>query len=240
MIVIPAIDIKNGKVVRLKQGKAEEATVYFDSPLETAKMWAAKGAELIHVVDLDGAIEGKSANTAVVREMAKACSAGIELGGGLRDEKTIKEALDAGVKRVVVGTRALDEKFISDMIKKFGADKIIVGIDAREGLVCTKGWLFRTKIKAVDMLKDMAGAGVKTVIYTDISKDGMLGGPNIASLRSMLKAAKIDVIASGGISSIEDVKQLKALESDGLKGMIIGKALYEGVVDLKEAIRICT
>lgn len=239
MKVIPAIDIKGGKVVRLTQGAAERETVYFDSPLDVAKMWVSSGALFIHVVDLDGAIEGKFKNMALIEEIAKSVKAKIELGGGLRDGAIIKEALDAGVEKIVLGTKALDEKFLSDMVKKFG-DRIVASIDAKDGFVYTKGWLYKSKFKATDLVNKVAMLGVNTINYTDISMDGMLEGPNINSLKAILHAAKVNVIAAGGISTIEDVKLLKSLESEGLKGIIIGKALYEKTIDLKEAIRVCS
>jgi len=238
MRIIPAIDIKGGKVVRLRQGKAEDETIYFDSPLEVAKMWADQGADFIHVVDLDGAIEGRLENLKLVKEIVDNTSVKIELGGGIRDERTILEVIDAGIEKVVIGTKALEEDFISKASKRFG-DRIVVGIDARDGIVLTKGWLFKTKTKATELVQIMARLGIKTINYTDISRDGMLAGPNIDGLKEVLKVSGVDIIASGGVSTIDDVKRLKCLESDGLKGMIIGKALYEKTIDLKEAIEIC-
>jgi len=239
MKVIPAIDIRGGKVVRLAQGKAEYETVYFDSPLEVARMWAARGADLIHVVDLDGAIEGSMKSLSLVKEIVDNVNVKIELGGGIRDLEAVQSLIDAGIDKVVIGTRALEEDFISKASKRFGG-RIVVGIDAKDGMVLTKGWLFKTKMKAFDLAKKMAGLGIKTINYTDVSRDGMLKGPNIDSLEEILKVKGIDIIASGGVSTIEDVRQLKALEGKGLKGMIIGKALYEKTIDLEEAIRICS
>jgi len=238
MIVIPAIDIRGGRVVRLAQGKADRQTVYSGEPVDVARAWADKGAGLLHVVDLDGAIDGKFNNLESIKKMAAAVDAGIELGGGLRDEAVISDLLSSGIKRVVVGTRAVDKEFLGNLLARF-AERIVAGLDARDGFVYTKGWTSKTNIRARDLVRDIAGMGVKTVIYTDISQDGMLKGPNIEGLKEILAAAEIDVIASGGISDIEDVKRLKALESDGLTGMIIGKALYEKRIDLKEAISIC-
>lgn len=238
MKVIPAIDIRGGKVVRLAQGKAECETVYFDSPLEVARMWAAQGADLIHVVDLDGAIFGEPKNLKLVKEIIDGVNVKIELGGGIRDEETVQSLIDVGIEKVVIGTRALEEDFISKVSKRFG-DRIVVGIDAKDGMVLTKGWLFKTEMKAVDLARKIAGLGIKTINYTDISRDGMLKGPNVDRLKKILKVKGIDIIASGGVSIIEDVRHLKALEGSGLKGMIIGKALYEKTIDLKEAIEIC-
>lgn len=237
--IIPAIDIKGGKVVRLTQGKAEKQTVYYDSPIEVAKMWVGYGIDLLHVVDLDGAIEGRFDNMPLIKEMVKCVDAKIELGGGLRDEAVIKDAFDAGVEKAVVGTRAIDTEFLSAIVKKFDG-KIVVSIDAMDGIVYTKGWLSKTGIKAVDLAKKMAGLGVKTINYTDIARDGMLEGPNIKSLKEMLDAGSAEIVAAGGISTLEDVRRLKALEGEGLKGMIIGKALYEKTIDLKEAVKICS
>jgi phosphoribosylformimino-5-aminoimidazole carboxamide ribotide isomerase len=238
MLIIPAIDIRNGKVVRLKQGKAEDETIYYDSPLEVARMWVAAGADFIHVVDLDGAIEGRLKNLKLVKEIVDNINVKIELGGGIRDERTIQEVIDAGIDKVVIGTKALEEDFILKISKRFG-DRIVVGIDAKDGVVLTKGWLFKTKVQAVELAEKMANIGIKTINYTDIARDGTLAGPNIDGLKKMLKVSGIDIIASGGVSTMDDVKCLNRLETAGLKGMIIGKALYEKTVDLREAIEIC-
>jgi phosphoribosylformimino-5-aminoimidazole carboxamide ribotide isomerase len=238
MKVIPAVDIRGGKVVRLIQGNIGLETIYSHSPLEEAQRWASYGIDMLHIVDLDGAIEGRLVNFDIVKEIVKKIKAKVELGGGIRDEDTIKMVLDGGIDKVVIGTKALDEKFLEKIEKKF-RDNVVVGIDAKEGMVRTKGWLFNTRIRAVKLAKEMEFLGVRTINYTDISRDGTLEGPNIASLTELMKATKVDIIASGGVSCIKDVERLKALEKDGLKGMIIGKALYEKTVDLREAIEIC-
>jgi phosphoribosylformimino-5-aminoimidazole carboxamide ribotide isomerase len=238
MIAIPAIDIRGGKVVRLSQGKFSDETVYSDSPVETAKKWEAAGAKMIHVVDLDGAAEGRLRNLGLVREIVAGVSVEVELGGGMRDEESIEKALDAEVSKVVIGTKALDAKFLGAMVKRFGG-RIVVGIDASEGLVRTKGWVAATKTKALDLAKKVESLGVRTINYTDISKDGMLTGPNIESVKELLQATKLDIVVSGGVSSLDDIRRLKALPGRGLKGVIIGKALYEGRVDLAEAIKLC-
>lgn len=237
--VIPAIDIKDGKVVRLKQGKFNDVTVYYDSPLEVAHMWAGMGAELIHVVDLDGALEGKLKNLAIVKEIASKVSAKIELGGGIRDKDTVQEVLNSGIDKVVIGTKALEDNFVNDIAKKFSG-KIVLGVDAKDGIVYTKGWVLNTKIKAVDFVQKMSDSGISAINYTDITRDGMMSGPNINSLKNILEVSHINIVASGGVSTIEDVKKLKELEVYGLSGMIIGKALYEKTIDLKEAIKICS
>lgn len=239
MKVIPAIDIKGEKVVRLIRGDLETETVYSDSPIKMAEHWASYGVEMIHVVDLEGAVEGRLKNFEIVRDIAKSVKCDVELGGGIRDEATIKKVLDAGIAKVVIGTKALDKKFIAEVSRKF-KDRIVVGIDAKRGMVHSKGWLFNTNIKAINLAKIIEAAGIKTINYTDISKDGTLEGPNIQSLKELLKATGLEVIASGGIANIEDIKRLKLLEKDGLKGIIIGKALYENTIDLKEVIKVCS
>ncbi len=239
MIAIPAIDIRGGKVVRLSQGEYSRQTTYLDSPLDVAKKWESLGAKMIHIVDLDGALEGALRNLEIIGKIAKSVKAKVELGGGIRDEETIKKVLGVGVEKVVVGTKAIDQKFLDSVAKSFGGN-IVVGIDAKDGMVCTKGWVLKTEIKATDLAARVGAAGIKTINYTDISRDGMLGGPNIESLTELINATDLDVVAAGGVSSIEDVKNLKNLEGNGLKGIIIGKALYEGKVDLAEAIKICS
>lgn len=238
MKVIPAIDIKGGKVVRLLQGDYAKETVYSDSPLDFARKWDGCGASMIHIVDLDGALEGKLKNEEVVRRIASEVKADIELGGGIRDEATIESVLEAGVKRVVLGTSALDEGFVKRMGWRFGK-KIIVGIDAKDGIMRTKGWIQKTNFKAVDFARRLEDTGIGGIIYTDISRDGMLEGPNIAELEAMLKATSLGVVASGGVSTLEDITELKALESRGLVGVIVGKALYDGKIDLVRAIQLC-
>lgn len=237
--IIPAIDIKGGKVVRLKQGKFQEETVYSDSPIDIVRMWADMGAELIHVVDLDGAMEGRLKNIAIIKEMVKKSGVKIELGGGIRDINTVGEVLAAGIEKVVIGTKALDDGFIGNIVKKFG-DKIVVGIDANDGIVYTRGWVLRSKIKAVDLVQKMSDCGVKTIIYTDIARDGMMSGPNIKSLKEILEVSDANIVASGGVSTVNDIKRLKDLEIYGLSGVIVGKALYEKTIDLKEAIKLCS
>jgi len=238
MIVIPAIDIRDGKVVRLMQGDYTKETVYSNSPIDVARKWDGCGARLIHIVDLDGALEGKLKNAEVVRRIAAEVKADIELGGGIRDEATIESVLAAGVSRVVLGTSALDEGFVKRMGWRFGK-KIAVGIDAKDGIVRTKGWIQKTNFRAVDFVRRLEDTGIGGIIYTDISRDGMLEGPNIAELEAMLRATSLGVIASGGVSTLEDITELKALESRGLVGLIIGKALYDGKIDLAEAVQLC-
>lgn len=238
MIAIPAIDIRGGRVVRLAQGRFSDETVYGESPVDVAKRWEACGAGMIHVVDLDGAREGAPKNLGLARQIAQAVRAKVELGGGIRDEAAIASAIDAGVSSVVIGTRALDERFLEGALRRFG-DKIVVGIDASEGIVVTEGWVHKTKATALELARKVESLGVRTIIYTDVSKDGMLGGPNIGSLKELVSATKMDVVLAGGISSVDDIRRLKGLGLGNLAGVIIGKALYEGRVDLGEAIAAC-
>ncbi len=240
MLVIPAVDIKLGRVVRLTQGAAERQTVYSESPVAMAEKWASFGVEMIHVVDLDGALQGELKNLKIVKEIVRAVKSKIELGGGVRDVETIERILDTGVQKVCVGTKAIDKKFLAAVSKSSFREMVVVSVDAREGLVHTKGWVEKTNIAASDLVKEVAKFGITTVNYTDISKDGMLEGPNIDSLKEILKISELDIVAAGGVSTIDDVKKLKALGRDGLKGMIIGKALYENKIDLAEAIEICS
>ncbi|MBP7056470.1 MAG: 1-(5-phosphoribosyl)-5-[(5-phosphoribosylamino)methylideneamino]imidazole-4-carboxamide isomerase [Candidatus Omnitrophica bacterium] len=237
MRIIPAIDLRGGKVVRLSQGMADRETVYSDSPVDIAVKWAETGVDMIHIVDLDGAFEGELRNLPVVKDIVRTVKPRIELGGGMRDEASIQMALDAGVDKVVIGTRALDRRFLEKIVVIHGK-KIVVGLDARAGMVRTKGWTSETDIKAIELARSIEASGVKTVNYTDISRDGMLEGPNIESLRELLRAVDMDIVAAGGVSTIEDVRNLKGIESEGLSGIIIGKALYEGRIDLREAMAI--
>ncbi|MEI6631512.1 MAG: 1-(5-phosphoribosyl)-5-[(5-phosphoribosylamino)methylideneamino]imidazole-4-carboxamide isomerase [bacterium] len=236
MLIIPAIDIQSGSVVRLYQG-AKDKKIYSRDPVKTARHWLRQGAELIHVVDLDGAFSGEPRNIAIVKRIVKETNVPIEFGGGVRSIEAIKELLTCGVQRVVLGTKAIEESsFLKKARDKF-KDRIIVSIDAREGRVMTKGW--KSNVSNKDTLSfacALAKLGFKEIIYTDISKDGTLKGPNIAEIKRILKAAKLKVIASGGISSLEDIYKLKKLEKQGVRGVIIGKALYEGRFTLKEAI----
>ena len=224
----------------MTQGLAEQETVYSESPVEMAEKWASFGVEMIHVVDLDGALEGELKNLRIVQDIVGAVKPKIELGGGIRDLRTIERVLDTGVQKVCIGTKALDKRFLAAISKSDFREMVVISIDAKDGLVHTKGWVEKTGVKATELVKEVADFGITTVNYTDISKDGMLEGPNMESLKELLKLSKLDIIAAGGVSTIEDVKKLKALGRDGLKGMIIGKALYENRIDLAEAVKICS
>ena len=235
MKIIPAVDIKNGKCVRLSQGKADQETIYSDHPKEMANHWDEEGARLIHVVDLDGAFEGSPKNSKIVKEIIYSSSVDIQVGGGIRTLSAIEEYVDAGVYRIILGTIAQKEpEFVEQACKKFPG-KIIVGIDARDGLVAVKGWVEVSDQKATDLANKMRNYGIAGFIFTDISRDGMLQGPNLESIKEFAEAAQLPVIASGGVSRFEDIKNLMKLESYGVEGVIIGKALYDKTLSYSEA-----
>ncbi len=236
MIIIPAIDLKDGRCVRLLQGRAEDATVYSDNPAETAKRWESAGAELLHVVDLDGAFTGNQKNLESIIKIRNAVKIDIEVGGGIRDLDRIGRLLSSGVNRVILGTLAVEKpELVNEACKKYPG-KVLVGIDAKNGLVAVKGWVEVTQVKARELALKMQGYGAAGIIYTDISRDGMLTGPNIEATREMAESLNIPVIASGGISSIDDIKRLSGIK--GLWGVITGKAIYSGSLNLSEAIRL--
>jgi len=236
MQIIPAIDIKDGKVVRLTKGDFLKVEVYSEDPIDVAKKWQDAGAKLIHLVDLDGARYGTLKNLEVVQKLAKSVKVPIEFGGGIREEKSISQILDTGISYVVLGTKALDEKFLKSALDKFG-DKIIVSIDSKDETVAIKGWQESGNTNPVKFAREMETSGVSRLIYTDVSKDGTLQGPNFFSIEKILDATNIEVVASGGISSVEDLRRLKSYEKKGLAGVIVGKAIYEGKINLKEAIK---
>ncbi|MDD5449721.1 MAG: 1-(5-phosphoribosyl)-5-[(5-phosphoribosylamino)methylideneamino]imidazole-4-carboxamide isomerase [Candidatus Omnitrophica bacterium] len=235
MLIIPAIDLKDGKVARLTRGDFKFEKVYSDDPLSVAKKWEEAGARRIHLVDLDGAISGEFKNLSLIEKILKNVKVPVELGGGVRSEAIIEEALKRGVAYVIIGSRLVDEDFSAKIIKKFG-DKLIMGVDAKDGKVAISGWTKKTKIGYIDFIKKLSALGAKTVIFTDIATDGMLKGPNVEAIKKILSETKMEIIASGGVSSIDDLLILKRLEVKGLIGAIVGKALYENRFDLKEAI----
>lgn len=238
MQIIPAVDLLDGKVVRLEQGDYNKVKVYSENPLETAERWKNEGAKTLHVVDLDGARDGKPKNLAVVSEIARKTGLGIELGGGIRDFQTIEKAFGIGVSKVILGTTVITKRnFSRKCITKYSGEKIVFSLDARNKQIFTQGWGLDSGYEIGDLIKEFEPIGLKRIIYTDILSDGMMQGPNIEGIKELLKTTNLEIIASGGISSIEDIKKLKELEGQGLKGVIIGKALYEGKIDLGEAIR---
>ncbi len=238
MIIIPAIDLKDGKCVRLLQGKMDKETVFSDSPAAAALRWEKEGAELIHVVDLDGAIEKHPKNLYSIKNILKAVNIPIQVGGGIRDEKTVRMFFDLGVERVIIGTEAIkNPKFIKDVCKSF-PDRIVVGIDARNGYAAIEGWTETTQIKAIDLAKEFEYCGVAAINFTDIFRDGMQTGPNIEETRLLASEISIPVVASGGVSTIEDIKRLMPLEEIGVTGVITGRALYSKTLILKDAIAL--
>ncbi len=236
MILFPAIDLKGGKCVRLYKGDMAQATVFNDSPGDQAAQFVAAGARWIHVVDLDGAFAGKSVNADAVRAILKNANVPVQLGGGIRDDDAIAAWLDAGVTRVILGTIALkDPDFVKRACKTFPG-KIVVGIDARGGHVAVQGWAETSDMKAVDLARKFEDSGVAAIVYTDIDRDGALQGPNVDATVAMAKAVSIPVIASGGVSSLDDLAVLKRHAKDGIAGVISGRALYDGRIDLRAAI----
>ena len=235
MIILPAIDLKDGKCVRLRQGRADDVTVYGDDPAAQAADWAAQGGRELHVVDLDGAFAGSPRHAEVIARIIKAFGGPVEVGGGIRTHEALAAVMEAGAARAIIGSAALsDPAFLAEAVEMYGA-KIAVGIDARDGFVQTKGWVETTAVKATDLAVAVAAAGVKTIIYTDTATDGMLGGPNLAQMAAICDAAPTcDITASGGVSSVQDVKNLIALGKPNLRAAIVGKALYDGRVTLQE------
>lgn len=237
MFIFPAIDLYDGKAVRLFKGDYRQMTVYSDDPLSVARDFEKVGARYIHMVDLEGARDGTTPNLAVVEAVARQTSLQVEIGGGIRDLDTVEKYLRAGVARVILGTAAVvDPAFLKAAVARYG-DKIAVGADVRDGYVAIKGWLERSDARLEEFLERMQNAGVSTVICTDISKDGAMKGTNLALYKRLSEQFKMRIVASGGVSSIEDVKALAALD---LYGAIIGKAYYTGAIDLKEAIEVAT
>lgn len=234
--IYPAIDMRGGKCVRLLQGDYEKETVYGDSPFDMAQKFADEGASWIHMVDLDGAKDGKRVNDRFVIEAASKLKATVQIGGGIRTEEDILHYLENGVDRVIIGSIAISNpEFANEMVRKYGS-QIAIGIDAKDGYVATHGWLNTSEMKAVDLGKRFAEAGAETFIFTDIATDGMLSGPNLAAVEEMALATKKEVIASGGVSQLADLTALKQYEGSGVKGAIVGKALYEGRFSVAEAL----
>lgn len=235
MKLYPAIDMKDGRCVRLRKGDFAQVTEYFEHPWEVAAAFEKAGASYIHNVDLDGARKGHAYNAQVVREIVKSVSIPVELGGGIRSLTDIEEVLDQGIARVIIGTKAVeDPDFVRKAIQEFGADRVVVGIDAKNGMVAIDAWEKTSNVTSVDLALQMKDLGVKTIIYTDISRDGMLSGPNVDATKALTEKTGLDVIASGGVSGMED---LEKLETAGISGAIIGKAIYEKRIDLAEAVR---
>ena len=234
MRIYPAIDIKDGKCVRLFKGQFSDVTVYGDSPAEMAKKWESLGGEYIHVVDLDGALKGHGVNAAKIKEICDSVNVPVQTGGGIRTMEDIEAKLACGIDRVIIGTKAVsDSEFVKRAVDKYGK-KIVIGIDAKDGMVAIEGWEKTSDFTAVEFAKKMVNIGVQTIVYTDIATDGTLAGPNVNAMSEMASAVNADIIASGGVGSLDHIK---SLVTTGVEGVIVGKALYTDKVDLTEAIK---
>lgn len=238
MIVIPAIDLKEGKCVRLEQGLMERDTVFCDNPAGQAMEWQRQGAELLHIVDLDGAFAGAPKNHGAIEAIVKALTIPTQLGGGIRDIPTIESYLALGIGRVILGTAAQRNPALVEEACRLFPGRVVVGIDAKDGMVAVQGWGEVTGVTAIELARKFEGFGVEVIIYTDISRDGMMQGPNIAATRELAESITIPVIASGGVSSLADIENLLAIESSGVAGVITGKAIYTGAIRLSEAIAL--
>ena len=238
MIVIPAIDIKGGHCVRLKQGLMCKETVYSEFPEEMAAKWVEKGAERLHLVDLDGAVEGRPVNEEIIENITKTIPIPIQLGGGIRNMRTLETYLSLGIHQIILGTVAYkDPEFVTLACQEFPG-RIILGIDAKRDHVAVEGWTEETDLSPLEMAKKYEAVGISAIVYTDIQRDGMSTGPNVNATGALAKVVKIPVIASGGISGIDDVEKVLTLSKDGVTGMITGRALYEGTLDLARAIKL--
>ena len=238
MIIYPAIDIRGGRCVRLTEGRFDAETVFADDPAEMALKWAGLGAEFLLLVDLDGALAGEGKNVPVIQRILKSVSIPVQLGGGIRNLETIEKLLELGVTRLILGSAAVkNPELVAEACKKYPGH-IAVGIDAKNGEVAIEGWGQGSGVAATELAKKMASFGVETIIYTDISRDGMLSGVNVEATAALARACGVPIIASGGVASLDDIRRVKAVEGDGVQGCIIGKAIYTGAVDLKEALAL--
>jgi phosphoribosylformimino-5-aminoimidazole carboxamide ribotide isomerase len=235
MVIIPAIDIRGGNVVRLIRGDYNQETTYAFNPVEIAEKWVSQGAEMLHIVDLDGAREGFSVNIDSIKKIVETFSVPIQVGGGIRSLLTAKTMLETGVTRVIIGTKALDNELLNELIKEFGSDKIVVGIDAASGIVKTDGWIKNSGVQVEYLCEMIVRSGVRHIVFTDIACDGMMKGPNLKSLSAVLAFKELSVVASGGVSSLDDVTNICNLTYSNIFGIIIGKALYEGTIDIASA-----
>jgi len=238
MIVIPAVDLKDGRCVRLSQGRMDQESVYSEHPVEMAKHWESKGAERLHVVDLNGAVTGKPFHRTLIKEITQSILIPIEVGGGIRDLPTIEDYLSSGVQWVILGTAAIQNRPLMEEACHRFPERVILGIDAKGGRVAIQGWNEVVSLEATDLAKQFEGMGLSAIIFTDIERDGMGTGLNFESTKKLTRSTSIPVIASGGVSRIEDIEHLVELEADGIIGVIVGRALYTGNLNLKEAIRM--
>lgn len=238
MLIIPAIDLREGQCVRLIQGDPRQATVFSDDPVETAKQWENMGAPMLHLVDLDGAFVGAPQNLEVVHQIAQAVSIPLQLGGGIRSMEMVQQVIDAGVERVILGTAAIAEPYlVQEACKQYG-ERIAVGIDSKDGLVAVEGWEATVEKTFLELAQEVKEWGVTRIIFTDTRRDGTMKGPNLESIRLMAEKTDLQVVAAGGVSNMDDLLALKELEPIGLEGVIVGKALYMGTVDLEAAIKL--
>ena len=239
MLIIPAIDLRQGKCVRLAQGRKEAATAYDRDPIDVAKAFEAEGAQMIHVVDLDGAFgEEQSPNRSVATRVINSVGIPVQFGGGIRKIEDLEELISAGASRVVIGTLAAESpETLARLVERFGS-RVVVGIDARDGQVMTRGWEAHGEIEAVDLARRIAGSGVERIVYTDIARDGMLTGPNIEQTCLIARETGLKITASGGISCLEDIQRLARVSESGVDSVIVGKALYEGRFTMKEALEM--
>lgn len=238
MVILPAIDLKGGKCVRLYQGDFNQSTVFSDYPEEMALKWQQQGAKHLHIVDLDGAKKGEPVNVFSIKKILDTVRIPIEVGGGIRTLENIEDMLDMGIERVILGSTAVSNPaLIREAAREFG-ERVVVGVDAKHGLVAVDGWLSFSDLTVLDMAIEVGDMGISTIIYTDIAKDGTLAGHNAEATAELARQAGISVIASGGVASLDDIRALKAHESDGIEGVVIGRALYTGALDLAEALKI--
>ena len=238
MLIFPAIDIRGGKCVRLLKGDFAQETVFSDDPAAMARKWQQQGAQFLHLVDLDGALAGKSQNLATVKAILAAVTIPVELGGGIRTMENVDEVLALGVRRVILGSVAVrNPELVKVACAKYG-DRVVVGIDAKDGIVAVDGWGVSGNVQVGDLAREMGKAGVRTIIYTDIARDGTLEGVNVEATARLARESGIQIVASGGVKSVEDIRALKPYEKDGIEGVIVGKSIYMGTLDLQEAIEI--
>ncbi len=238
MIIIPAVDIKGGKCVRLEQGLMDRETIFSDYPEEMALKWERKGAERLHLVDLDGAVQGKPSNREVIKDVVDTVSIPVQLGGGIRDLHTLEEYINLGVDQIIIGTGAYKDPGLVETACKRYPGRIVIAIDSKDSYVSVEGWVEPTNIIAIDLAKRFEDMGINSIIYTDIKRDGMKRGPNIDAIRDLARVIEVPIITAGGISSIKDIGDISELEEDGVSGMIVGRALYDGSINLEQAIDI--
>jgi phosphoribosylformimino-5-aminoimidazole carboxamide ribotide isomerase len=238
MLVIPAVDLKDGRCVRLSQGRMDQETIYSEHPVEMAKQWESKGAERLHVVDLNGAVKGIPVHRSLIIEMARSLNIPIEVGGGIRNLATIEDYLSSGVRWVILGTAAFQNRSLVEEACRRYPERVILGIDAKKGRIAIQGWNEELSLETIDLAKQVEGMGLSAIIFTDIERDGMGTGLNFQSTKNLARSTSIPVIASGGVSRMEDIELLLGLESDGVIGVIVGRALYTGSLKLEEAIQL--